>query len=122
MEFVLCIRFAFTKIQTAQFIVVAQFSNNPESFLENLGGERGKSLGRGGESMCGTLQCPHPRNQPRVIPEPPNGRWFATTVRGLFRRFDYLTTTVVSVVCVLCQSRHIREKRWRLAHEQPHVG
>jgi|RhiMethySRZTD1v2_1073278.scaffolds.fasta_scaffold229678_2 hypothetical protein len=35
MEFVLCIRFAFTKIQTAQFICVAQFVNDPESFLEN---------------------------------------------------------------------------------------
>jgi hypothetical protein len=39
MEFVLCIRFAFTKIQTAQFIVVAQFVTIPNPSSKTLEGK-----------------------------------------------------------------------------------
>jgi hypothetical protein len=39
MEFVLCIRFAFTKIQTAQFIVVAQFLTIPNPSSKTLEGK-----------------------------------------------------------------------------------
>src|SRR6516164_5604618 len=109
MEFVLCIRFALTKIQTAQFIVVAQFLTIPNPSSKTLEGKEEN-------------HCPHPRNQARVFPEPPNGRWFATTVRGLFRRFDYLTTTtVMSVVGVYRQSCPILEKHWRKTHTPPHT-
>jgi len=29
---------------------------------------------------------------------------------------------MVSVVCVLCELRHVRKKRRRLAYKKPHVG
>jgi hypothetical protein len=79
MEFVLCIRFAFTKIQTAPFTVVAQFVINPESFPEISGEEReNRQLAAGKHS---SKLCPRVlRLGARVIRNP-------RTVAGLVQPF-----------------------------------
>jgi hypothetical protein len=43
------------------------------------------------------------------------------SIKWLSQQLCFSTTAVMGMVCVSCQSGHIRKKRWRLTNEKTHV-
>ena len=118
MEFVLCIRFAFTKIQTARFIAVAQFvtMRNPSS-----------KIVEGKEENCRVAERKrYSRSRAHVLWLGARYSWLPrtvaidSTVRG-FCRLGCSTTAVSGMVGCFGKVMQKLEKRWRLSDEQTHI-